>query len=135
GTSQRRSAAAVPRSGSAPAVLAAHPCHASSLEQGHPRLSRCTRFSRNRDTPVGTKHSGRGPRLSGPEPYLSWAVVRVAAVAAALQATPDGCRVRQVFSDRSLSPRRGSARRSPTGIHTARLGNVVRGKGRYASGY
>ncbi len=58
-------------------------------------------------------------------------MVRAAAVAAALQATPDGGRLRQVLPDRPLPARRGPACRPPAGVHPARPGNVVRRDGRH----
>ena len=48
-----------------------------------------------------------------------------AAVAAAIQATADGRRVRQIHADRALFPRRRPSCRPAGGIHAARRGDVV----------
>ena len=99
---------------------------AAPPEQGHPRLSRQPGLPGAGNAAAGPQHAGRGPRLPGAEPRLPGRVVRPAAVAAALQATADGGRLRQVFPDRPLPARRGPARRPPAGVHAARPGNVVR---------
>ena len=46
--------------------------------------------------------------------------------AAAVQAALDGGRHRQIYADRQMLPRRGSARRQAAGIYTDRPGDVLR---------
>ena len=68
------------------------------------------------------------PRARSPRGRI---VLRASAVAAALQAAPDGRRLRALLPDRPLLPGRGSARRSPARLHPARHRDVVRrGRGR-----
>ena len=59
-------------------------------------------------------------------------VLRPAAIAAALQANPDGRRLRPLRAGRPLLPRRRPAGRSPAGVHAVRRGDVVhRRRGHY----
>ena len=58
------------------------------------------------ETPVlDQEHAGGGARLFGSEPHLSRKILRVAAVAAAVQADPDGRRPGPLFPDRQMFSR------------------------------
>ena len=82
------------------------------------------------ETPYLVNSTPRGrARLRGPEPHVPEPVLRPAAVAPDPEAAADGRRIRQVFPDRALLPRRGPARRPPAGIHPDRLRDVVRRAG------
>ena len=52
-------------------------------------------------------------------------LLRAAAIAADLQAAADGQRLREVFPDRALLPRRGSARRPAARVHPDRSRDVA----------
>ena len=71
---------------------------------------------------VDARGRARLPRAlaRAPRPLL-----RAAAVAAALQAAPDGLGLRQVLPDRALLPRRGPARRPPARVHPGGRRDVV----------
>src|SRR5207245_10848126 len=69
--------------------------------------------------------SGRRARFSGAQPRASRAILRAAAIAANFQTDSDDRWVGQILPNRKVLPRRRSARRPPTGIHAARLGDVV----------
>lgn len=57
------------------------------------------------ETPIlGQADAGRRARLPGAEPYLPGPLLRPAAVAAAVQATADGRRLRSLLSDRQVLP-------------------------------
>lgn len=57
------------------------------------------------ETPIlGKADAGRRARLPGAEPYLPGPLLRPAAVAAAVQATADGRRLRSLLSDRQVLP-------------------------------
>ena len=71
-----------------------------------------------------------GARLSGAEPAASGQVLCAAAGAAAVQAIADGRRVRPLFPDRAVLPRRGQPRRPLAGrVLPARFRDVVRHAG------
>ena len=89
-------------------------------------LLRRARLHRRRDADPRPQHAGRRPRLPGAQPRSQRAVLRPAAVAAALQADPDGRRLRPLRAGRPLLSRRGPAGRPPAGVHAARPGDVVR---------
>ena len=83
-------------------------------------------FHRRRNADARPQHAGRRPRLPGAQPRAPRHVLRPAAVAAALQANPDGRRLRPLCAGRPLLPRRRPAGRPPAGVHAARPGDVVR---------
>ena len=73
----------------------------------------------------------RRARLSGAEPDSRGQVLRAAAGAAAVQAAPDGGRLRSLLPDRALLPRRGRTRRSVARrVLPARRRAVLRDAGR-----
>ena len=81
------------------------------------------RRHRNADADQG--HARGRARLPGAEPHPCRQVLRAAAVAADLQAAADDRGLRALLPDRALLSRRGSARRSPAGIHAARRRDLV----------
>ncbi len=90
------------------------------------------RLPRGRDAHPGPEHPRRRPRLPRPQPGPPRALLRPAAVAAAVQAGPDGRRVRPLLPDRPLLPRRGPPVQPPARVHPARRRDVVRrGRGRH----
>ena len=82
-------------------------------------------LSRNRNAVHDALHARRRARLSGAQPRAAGHLLRAAAIAADFQAAADGQRVREIFPDRALLPRRGSARRPPARVHADRSGDVV----------
>ena len=73
----------------------------------------------------------RRARLSGAEPGPSGQILRASAGAADVQAIADGRRLRPLFPDRALLPRRGCPRRPQPGrILPARLRDELRHAGR-----
>ena len=90
------------------------------------------RLPRSRDPHPRPEHPRRGPRLPRPQPGHPRALLRLAAVAPALQAGADGRRVRPLLPDRPLLPRRGPPLEPPARVHPARRRDVVRrGRGRH----
>ncbi len=79
----------------------------------------------NRDAVHDALHAGGRARLPGSQPRAAGHVLRAAAIAADLQADSHDQRLRQIFPDRALLPRRGLARRPPAGVHADRYRNVV----------
>ena len=79
----------------------------------------------DRDAVHDAVHAGRRARLPGAQPRAARELLRAAAIAADFQAAADGRRLRQVFPDRALLPRRGPARRPAAGVHADRPGDVV----------
>ncbi len=78
------------------------------------------------ETPMLTKvDAGRRARLPGAVARASRPVLRPAAVAAVVQATADGGRLRPLLPDHQVLPRRRPARRPPAGIHPGRYRDVV----------
>ena len=77
------------------------------------RLHGGSRFHRIFDADPDCVLAGRRARLSRAEPHSSRTILCPAAGAAAVQAADDGGRLRPLFPDRALFPRRGS--RAPTG--------------------
>ena len=76
--------------------------------------------------------AGRRARLSGALAHSSRQILRPAAGAAAIQAAADDGRLRPLFPDRALFPRRGPARRPPAGrILPARCRNEFCHPGRH----
>jgi aspartyl-tRNA synthetase len=61
------------------------------------------------ETPFMTRSTPEGARLPGAEPRQPRRILRLAAVAAALQADPHDFGARPILSDRPLLPRRGFA--------------------------
>src|ERR1022692_3856060 len=101
----RRGAAEIPLRRSAP------PAHAA---QHHPALEDLLRrarmplrygFPRNRDAFHDPLHAGRRARLPGAQPRAAGQFLCAAAIAANLQATADGLRLRKILPDRELIKR------------------------------
>ena len=80
---------------------------------------------RNRNAVHDALHAGRRARLPGAQPRAARHLLRAAAIAADLQAAADGQRLRKVFPDRPLLPRRRPARRPPAGVHPDRSRDVA----------
>src|ERR1039458_6725716 len=87
------------------------PAHAA---QHHPTLEDLLRrarmplrygLPRNRDAFHDPLHAGRRARLPGAQPRAAGQFLCAAAIAANLQATADGLRLRQILPDRALLPR------------------------------
>ena len=77
------------------------------------------------ETPILTAPTPEGrARLPRPQPRPPRPLLRPAPVAAAVQAAPDGRRLRALLPDRPLLPRRRPARRPPAGVHPARPRDV-----------
>ncbi len=98
-----------------------------------PPLSRRAGLYRDRDAHPHQDHARGRARLPGAQPRAPRQVLRPAPVAAAVQADADDRRVRPLFPDRPLLPRRGPARRPPARVHPARHGDVLRGPRRTSS--
>jgi len=84
------------------------------------------RLRRDRDAVHGEVHAGRRaqlPRAVAPQPG---AVLRARRVAADLQAALHVLRLRSLFPDRPLFPRRGSPPRPPAGVHADRHRDELR---------
>jgi hypothetical protein len=73
------------------------------------------RFRRICDPDPDRLVAGRRARLPGAEPHPPRPVLRAAAGAAAVQAASDGFRLRPLFPDRAVLPRRRPARRPAAG--------------------
>ena len=90
-----------------------------------PQLLPRARLPRRRDAdPHQVDPRGRA-RLPGPLARPPRQLLRPAAVAAALQAAPDGGRLRALHPDRPLLPRRGPAGRPPARVHPGRRRDVL----------
>ena len=82
------------------------------------------------ETPLLTKSTPEGARgLPGAEPAARRPVLRVAAVAADLQADPDDRRHGSLLSDRQVLSRRGPARGPAAGVHAGRHRAGLRERG------
>ena len=82
------------------------------------------------ETPILTQLDARGrARLPGALARAPRQLLRPAAVAAALQAAPDGGGLRALHPDRPLLPRRGPARRPPARVHADRRGDDLPHRG------
>ena len=101
---------------------AAHDAHPHQAGAGAAPLARRARLPGHRDADPDQGHARRRARLPGAGAHAPGRVLRAAAVAAAVQADPDGGRLRPLLPDRALLPRRGAARRPPARIHPARHG-------------
>ena len=87
------------------------------------------RLPRDRNADPHEVDAGRRARLPRAEPRAPGRVLRAAAVAAALQADPDGRRHGPLRADLQVLPRRGPARRPAAGVHAGRRRDVVRAAG------
>ncbi len=83
-------------------------------------------FHRHRDAGAGQEHPRGGARLRGPLAPAVRPLLRPAPVAPAVQATPDGGRLRPLLPDRQVLPRRGLEGRPPARVHPDRPGDVLR---------
>ena len=127
----RGAAAALPLPGPAPRADAAS--DGAAPRRGDARFaatSTTAGLPRVGDADPDPVHARGRARLHRAEPHAARQLLRAAAVAAAVQAAPDGRRLRALLPDRALLPRRGPARRPPAGVHPARPRDVVRGGGR-----
>ena len=80
---------------------------------------------RRRDADPHQVHAGGRARLPGAFARPPRQLLRPAAVAAAVQAAPDGGRLRALHPDRPLLPRRGPAGRPPARVHPGRRRDVL----------
>ena len=126
---RRRPAHEIPLPRPAPAAVAAgaDPAAPDGARRAH--VPRRGGIPRNRNPLPDQVHARGGARLRGAEPHEPQPVLCAAAVAADAQTAAHGGRLRQIFPDRALLPRRGSARRPSARIHADRLRNVVRRAG------
>ena len=86
------------------------------------------------ETPMLTKSTPEGrARLPGPLAHPPRQLLRPAAVAAALQADPDGGGHGPLLPDRPLLPRRGQPRRPPARVHPGGRRDVVPARSRTSS--
>ena len=101
------------------------PDAALSRGDGGAQVPRRARLHRHRDAgalQVDARRRARVPRAVAHAPR---AVLRAAAIAAALQADADDRGLRSLLPDRQVLPRRGPARRPPARIHADRHRDVV----------
>ena len=78
------------------------------------------------ETPMlGPEHARGRPRLPRPQPHSARLVFCPAAVAAALQADFDDCRLRPLRPGGAVFPRRGPSRGPSARVHPVGRGNVV----------
>ena len=100
----------------------------------HPPADARPGFPRIPDADPHLELAGRRARLPRAEPHPPGQVLRAAAGAAAVQAAADGGRLRSLFSDRALLPRRRRPRRSIAGrVLPARRRAFLRHAGRCVS--
>ena len=132
---RRRPAHEIPLPRPAPPAVAAQHDPAAQDGAGNPPLPRRGRLPRDRNPLSGQLDARRRPRLRRPQPHEPQPVLCPAPVAADPQTAADGRRLRQVFPDRALLPRRRPARRPPARVHTDRLRDVVRRAGRRAGNF
>ena len=90
---------------------------AAPHHDGDSKVLRRAGVLRDRDADPHEVHARGRARLPRAQPRAPGRVLRVAAVAADLQADPDDCRLRPLRADCPLLPRRGAARRSAARIH------------------
>ena len=93
------------------------------------KIFRRQRLLGNRDADSGEVDARGRARFPRAEPPAPGRVLRAAAIAADLQADPDGVGDGPLFPDRALLPRRGSARGPPARVHADRRRDVVRASG------
>ena len=86
-------------------------------------------LSRDRDPDPDEVDAGRRARLPRPGPGPPGRVLRAAAVAAALQADPDGLGDGAVLPDRALLPGRGPAGGPAAGVHADRPRDLLPDRG------
>ena len=101
--------------------------HDAALQGGDgvPPFPRQPRLHRHRDADADQVHAGGCTRLSGAVARSAGRILRIAAIAAVVQAVADGCGLRPLLPDHQMLPRRGSARRPPARIHPDRYRDVV----------
>ena len=133
GAGQRRGAPQVSLHRPAPARPASQHRTAPPGCHRHSRPSERAGLLRDRDALHDALHARRRARLPGAQPRVSGRILRVAAIAAAVQADPDDLGLRQVLPDRALLPRRRPACRPPAGVHTDRSGDQLRRVPRWSS--
>ena len=126
----RGAALQVPLPRPAPAEDAApHPAPPRG-RPGRPELPEPARLSRDRDAHPGQSDARGGPGLPRPQPRLQGPVLRPAPVAPAVQADAHDRRVRPLFPDRPLLPRRGPPGRPPARVHPDRHRDELHRPGR-----
>src|ERR1019366_1495566 len=125
GAGQRRNALEISLHRPAPRRHAVQHRAAAQGGASHPRQPRFAGLLRDRNPVHDALDAGRSARLSSPQPRTAGIVLCPAAIATTVQTDPDDFRLRQIFPDRALLPRRRSARRPPARIHPDRSRDVL----------
>src|SRR5207237_5540518 len=95
----------------------------------HPPLPGRARVPRRGDAAPHEEHPRGRARLPRPVAPVAGQLLRAAAVAAAVEAAPDGGRAGPLLPDRPLLPRRETACRPGPRVQAARSRDVVRDRG------